>query len=48
MSGWYNLRHMCQRCHLAYDAKLHATHARETRVRSREEGGQQRIPGVEW
>lgn len=40
-----NLRHFCQRCHLAYDAWLHAAHARQTRVRRREEGGQQRLPG---
>ncbi len=26
-----NLRALCQRCHLTYDAKLHAQHARETR-----------------
>jgi hypothetical protein len=39
------LRHMCQRCHLAYDAALHATHARQTQQRRREEAGQQRLPG---
>lgn len=38
-----NLRHMCQRCHLAYDAQLHATHARQTRVRRLEDAGQQRL-----
>jgi hypothetical protein len=26
-----NLRAWCQRCHLTYDAKQHASHARETR-----------------
>jgi hypothetical protein len=26
-----NLLAMCQRCHLTYDARLHAEHARETR-----------------
>ena len=30
-----NLRAMCQRCHLRYDARLHAEHARETRRRKR-------------
>lgn len=28
-----HLRHMCQRCHLRYDTKLHQKHARETRRR---------------
>ena len=28
-----NLRALCQRCHLRYDAKIHAQHARETRRR---------------
>ena len=28
-----HLRHMCQRCHLRYDMKLHQQHARETRRR---------------
>ena len=26
-----NLRHWCQRCHLTYDAKMHARHAAVTR-----------------
>ena len=26
-----NLRHWCQRCHLTYDAKMHAKHAALTR-----------------
>lgn len=26
-----NLKAMCQRCHLRYDSKLHAEHARNTR-----------------
>jgi hypothetical protein len=30
-----NLRAMCQRCHLTYDARLHARHARITRARKR-------------
>jgi len=30
-----NLRAMCQRCHLTYDARLHARHARTTRARKR-------------
>ncbi len=37
------LRHMCQRCHLSYDAQLHAAHARQTRVRKLEDAGQQRL-----
>lgn len=28
-----NLRALCQRCHLTYDAKLHAKNARETRAK---------------
>lgn len=35
-----HLKHMCQRCHLRYDAKLHARHRRERRER---ETGQQRL-----
>lgn len=30
-----NLRAWCQRCHLTYDAKLHAQHAAETRRKGR-------------
>jgi len=30
-----NLRAMCQRCHISYDARLHARHARQTRARKR-------------
>lgn len=30
-----NLRALCQRCHLAYDAPIHAAHARETWRRKR-------------
>lgn len=26
-----NLRALCQKCHLSYDAKMHAEHARQTR-----------------
>lgn len=39
-----NLRHFCNGCHLRLDASLHAQHARETRRRRREEGGQMRLP----
>jgi len=35
-----NLRAMCQRCHLTYDAALHARHAAETRRRKAIEAGQ--------
>lgn len=35
-----NLRALCQRCHLRYDAALHAQHARATRRRKLEEAGQ--------
>lgn len=28
-----NLRAWCNRCHLTYDAKYHATNARETRIK---------------
>lgn len=42
-----HLRHMCNRCHLRYDSKLHAQHAGETRARKRSEelerAGQGRI-----
>ncbi len=27
-----NLKALCQRCHLTHDAKVHAQHARETRI----------------
>lgn len=33
-----HLAGMCQRCHLAYDAKLHAANAKETRRRRRATG----------
>lgn len=35
-----NLRALCQKCHLTYDAKMHAAHAAETRrlQREKEEG----------
>lgn len=33
-----NLRAWCQRCHLTYDAQLHANHARETRIRKQTAG----------
>ena len=28
---WYNLKAMCQRCHLAYDAPMHRAHSAATR-----------------
>ena len=34
-----NLRALCQKCHLTYDAKLHAAAARVTRDRKRGQGG---------
>jgi len=33
-----NLRALCQRCHLTYDAGLHSRHARETNRAKREKG----------
>lgn len=30
-----NLRDWCQRCHLTYDARIHAEHARATRARKK-------------
>lgn len=38
-----NLAALCQRCHLTYDAKLHAIHAAETRRKSRIETGQMEL-----
>ena len=35
-----NLRALCQRCHLRYDAQLHAMHAAQTRRRRQVEAGQ--------
>jgi 5-methylcytosine-specific restriction endonuclease McrA len=35
-----NLRSLCQRCHLTYDAKLHAQHAAETRRTKQAQAGQ--------
>ena len=35
-----NLRAMCQRCHLTYDAKFHAQNARRTRYKRYLEAGQ--------
>lgn len=35
-----NLRALCQRCHLRYDAAEHARHARETRARKQRDAGQ--------
>ena len=33
-----NLRALCNRCHLSWDAKLHAKHAAESRRKKREAG----------
>ena len=35
-----NLAALCQRCHLRYDAAMHAQHAAETRRRKRVDAGQ--------
>ena len=35
-----NLKAMCQRCHLTYDAKFHAQNARKTRFKKYLEAGQ--------
>ncbi|MCP4540405.1 MAG: hypothetical protein GY832_24975 [Chloroflexi bacterium] len=35
-----NLQAMCQRCHLTYDAKLHAAHAAQTRRQRQMDAGQ--------
>lgn len=39
-----NLRAWCQRCHLTYDAALHAANAAATRARKIESAGQSRLP----
>jgi hypothetical protein len=40
-----NLAAMCQRCHLTYDAQLHAGNAAETRrAKADEQAGQGRLP----
>ncbi len=41
----YNLRAMCQRCHLTYDAAIHAKHATETRRAKLIEAGQLSLHG---
>ena len=38
-----NLAALCQRCHLTYDAALHAQHAAETRRRRMVEAGQMEL-----
>ena len=38
-----NLAALCQRCHLTYDAKLHAMHAAETRRKKQVEAGQMEL-----
>ena len=35
-----NLKSLCQKCHLTHDAKLHATHAAETRRAKQAQAGQ--------
>ena len=35
-----NLKALCQKCHLTYDAKLHAKHAAETRRAKQRQAGQ--------
>lgn len=42
-----NLRAMCQRCHLTYDAELHARHAAETRRQRQLDAGQMQMWGEE-
>jgi len=37
-SEWANLRAWCQRCHLTYDAKQHATNAARTRRAAKRNG----------
>lgn len=39
-----NLRALCQKCHLTYDARLHALHAAITRRRKRAAAGQMEMP----
>ena len=39
-----NLRALCQRCHLAYDAKHHACNAAQTRRQKRVAAGQLELP----
>ena len=38
-----NLKALCQRCHLAYDAEEHARHAAETRRRKLVDAGQMEL-----
>ena len=38
-----NLKALCQKCHLTYDAQLHAQHARITRRKRLEQAGQLRL-----
>ena len=40
-----NLRALCQRCHLRYDARLHAQHAAQTRRAKRAASGQLELFG---
>ena len=39
-----HLRHMCNRCHLRYDRRLHARHAAQRRHRERVGDGQTEMP----
>lgn len=42
-----NLRAMCQRCHLTYDAAYHAANAAMTRRLRQIDAGQMELPGME-
>jgi hypothetical protein len=39
-----NLVALCQRCHLSYDAEMHALHAAETRRQAMVDAGQMELP----
>ena len=38
-----NLRALCQKCHLTYDAKFHAENARKTRFDKKQDSSQMRL-----
>ena len=38
-----NLRALCQKCHLTYDAKFHAENARKTRLEKKQDSSQMRL-----
>ncbi len=46
-NNFENLKALYQKCHLTYDAQLHAQHARETRYRRLEAAGQIRFDFTE-